>query len=267
LTGLFELFEGDNLPTLTGSEEDTLALGLITIIISLFAAYCIYRASGERSTDLNRRIGWLLGAFIPGIIGFTTAGLIWILAGGLFIGTSVLLFIDLVNEFREKDLELIPEIPRWKRTTILVGALVILVPVIFGGFLTIMELAHMEQDGSEFFVKPMDQVVREGLQGEGSRSEVTGVMIIHIVMVIGALVALITGQLGARTLTISASVVIVVSLLFFFFLLPNILFIEGAKFSQFDGEHFSALSGGWFMAMFGSLLLLGSQLYNKEEKS
>jgi len=265
LTGLFQLLTGGSLPTLTGNKEDNLALGLITIIISIFAAYCIYRASEETSTDPNRRIGWLLGAFIPGVIGFTTAGLIWILAGGLFIGTSILLVIDLIHEFREKSLDIIPKLPRWKRTIIFAGSLSILIPIILGNFITVTELAHLEQDGNEYFVKPIDQVTMESSQGDDSSSEVTGVMMINIVMLLGAFVAFITGNLGAKILTIASAVIIAVSLLFFFFLLPNILFVEGAKFSQFDGDHFSALSGGWFMAMFGSLLLLVSQLYKKEE--
>ncbi|MGA1792328.1 MAG: hypothetical protein ACMUHM_00095 [Thermoplasmatota archaeon] len=264
ITGLVVLTAGDSIPALTGNKEDTLALGLITIIISIFAAYCIHRASKETSTDLNRRIGWLLGAFIPGIIGFTTAGLIWILPGGLFIGTSVLLMVDLIDEFKEKDLDLFPEQPRWKRTVILAGALVILIPVIFGGFVPTTEMAHLEQDGDEYFVRPIDRVIVEGAGGEDSSSEVTGVMMIHIVMIIGAMVALITGQVGARILTIASAVIVAVSLLFFFLLLPNIMFVEGAKFSQFDAEHFSALSGGWFMAMFGSLLLLISQFLKRE---
>ncbi|MGA1820071.1 MAG: hypothetical protein ACMUHU_03580 [Thermoplasmatota archaeon] len=264
LAGLIQLVFGSDLGILTGNKDNPFALGLVTILLSAFALYCSYRASNETSTDVNKRLAWILGILLPAGICFTTAGLIWMVPGILLLGASLRFIRDLKREFEEKDLELIPEIPRWKRTVILAGALVILIPVIFGGFVPTTELAYLEQDGDEYFVRPIERVVIEGAGGEDSSSEVTGVMIIHILMVLGALVALVTGQLGARILTIASAVIVVVSLLFFFFLLPNILFIEGAKFSQFDGEHFSALSGGWFMAMFGSILLLASQFIHHE---
>ncbi|MGA1873345.1 MAG: hypothetical protein ACMUHY_06705 [Thermoplasmatota archaeon] len=263
LTGLVQISAGGNLPALTGNKEDTFVLGLITIIISAFASYCIHRASRETSTDLNRRIGWFLGALIPGVAGFTTVGIIWIVPGGLFLGTTFLLVLDLVEEFDKKDIKIISCMPRWRRVSVLTGFIVIMIPLIFGSFLRSTELASLEGEEEDISVEPMDLVVRESAEGVISRSEVTGVLIVHAVMLIGGIATLVTGQLGARTLTIGFAVLILVALVFFFLFLPNIMFVGGADFTQFQTDHFRALSGGWFMAMFGSLLILATHFIDR----
>jgi len=213
----------------------------------------------ETSTDVNRRIAWFLMTTLPAVLGFVTVGLIWILPGALLIVATVLFIRDLVIDHREKGLGIISEIPHWKRTVVLAGVLVIILPVIFGNYIVPLELAQLEQNENEFHVRPMDQVLREGPDGNTSRSEVSGVMIVHIILIVCSLTALVAGQLGARNITVASGVFICVSLLFFFLLLPNILFSEGSDFTQFEGEHFSAIAGGWFMAFFGSILIVASQ--------
>lgn len=267
IAGLVQLMAGSHAGFLTGSREDTLALGLVTILISAFAIYSSHRASQETSLDRDIRIGWVLGVVIPASIGFMTAGLLWIVPGVFLLAASSLCMREIVREIGREGLRKITRIPVWKRVLLLVGFMSIMFPAVFGGFIGGSELVSLDQGDANFEVRSLDLVVREEPEGATSSSGVTGVLLLHMVMIFGGIIALVTGNLGARTLTISSSLLVLVSLLFFFYLLPNILFIGGAKFSQFDAEHFSALSGGWFMSVFGSLLLLVSQFVERSSAS
>ncbi|MBN1538630.1 MAG: hypothetical protein JW939_00670 [Candidatus Thermoplasmatota archaeon] len=261
--GLIQLVAGSHVGSLNGNNEGTLAPGLLTLLLSAFAIYCSYRASRETSPDLERRIGWVIGIAIPAGIGFMTTGLLWSIPGVVLLAASGSLIREIIREIGEKELKTILSIPIWKRSLLCAGFLLIIFPAVLGSFIEGSELASLEQGGDEYFVRPPDRVLKEEADGTTSSSGVTGVLIIHIMMVFGAIVALITGNLGARTLSISTSLLVLVSLLFFFFFLPNIMFIEGARFSQFEALHFSALSGGWFMSVSGTLLILVPELVIK----
>jgi hypothetical protein len=105
----------------------------------------------------------------------------------------------------------------------------------------------------------MDNIRKEGADGNITNSEVPGVLIVHLVLMIGGSAALISGQIGARTIAILTGVMVMVALVFFFIFIPNLMFIQGARMTQFNGDHFSSISGGWYIAMVGSLLLVVSQ--------
>jgi hypothetical protein len=259
LTGLAQIVSGSKLSSITGHEEDTLILGLLTIISSGFALYCTYRSSRETSTDINKRIAWLLGIAIPSIIGFTTVGFLWILPGPiLFVAVGILIY-EMVKEFEEAGEKVIALVPHWKRTAALAGVFVIIIPLVFGSFTENTELSSFKDDEGTYYIQPLNSVKKEGADGNETSSQVAGIMIVHMVLMIGAFAALVSGQLGARTITIAVGVAIALALLFFFIFIPNILFIEGARMNQFDSDHFSSISGGWYMAMFGAILLVASQ--------
>jgi hypothetical protein len=259
LSGFVHLVSGSRLSSITGHEENTLVLGLLTIIFSGFALYCTYRSSRETSIDINRRIAWLLGILIPSVICFTTVGFLWILPGFVFFIAVGILVYEMIKEFEEAGELIIATVPYWKRTTTLAGVFVIIIPLVFGTFTENTELSSFKDDEGTYYIHPMSSVKKEGIDGNETSSQVIGVMIVHMVLMIGAFSALISGQLGARTITIGVGVGIALALLFFFIITPNILFIEGARMSQFDADHFSSISGGWYMAMFGTILLVASQ--------
>ena len=259
ISGFVQVVSGSKLSSVTGHEENTLALGLLTIILSIFALYCTYRSSREDSMDVNKRIAWLLGIAIPSITCFTTVGYLWIPPGLIFIVVIGILILEMIREFEEAGEKVIASVPHWKRTAALAGVFVILIPLVFGSFTENTELSSYKDEDGSYFVQPMDSVKKEGNDGSVTNSGVAGVMIVHLVLMIGAFSALISSQLGARTVTITVGVILLITLLFFFIFIPNILFIEGAQMVQFDSDHFSSLSGGWYMAVLGSILLIGSQ--------
>ncbi len=267
LSGLVQLIGGENISTITGHKDDTFILGLLTIIISGLAIYCVFRSSRETKMDINRRIGWFLGISIPAILCFFTVGYLWILSSVLLLVSTGIFINDMIKEFKESGESIISSLPHWKRTVALVGVLLIMIPLVFGSFTENTELASFQDEEGSYYIKPMATVERAGQNS--TSSTVTGVLLVHLILLIGGIVALISGQLGARSITIFGGVVIMVTLLFFFFFIPNILFIQGAQMTQFDKDHFSSISGGWYIAVFGAAVLIASQLIgpNKEDSS
>jgi hypothetical protein len=265
VAGLVQLVSGTGISSLTGHDENITAMAFLTIILSGFSIYSSFRSSRESSTDINVRMAWLLGAAIPGTVCFLTAGYLWIIPF-LLLSVSTGMFIrEMKKEFEGSDDRIIRAIPHWKRTAAIAGIIFILITLLFGSFTERTELASFDDGENSYLVQPVSTVKREGADGSSSSSRVPGVLIVNLILLLGSVSALISSQLGARTITIVSGVIIIINLILFFIMIPNILFNEGARMTQFDPDHFVSISGGWYLSLFGALLLIGSQLLRSNE--
>jgi len=260
IAGLIQLSAGGRLRNITGHEDDHFILGLITIILSIFSLYCIYHAERGTSKDITRRTAPLIGIWIPALVCFNTAGLLWFLPGALLIASIVLFSLELRREIRNSGDRYIPEIPRWKRLLIASGVILAVSPVLVGWVLDPLSLAVHEDDYGSYSIKPMDKVEHEHLNGTVTGSEVTGVMMVHGGLLIGGGMMLVGGQLGSKPITIGGGALSLVMLLFFLIMAPVILFNEGAEIEHFSGEHFRALSWGFLLSLIGIITVMVSRL-------
>ncbi|MGA1848194.1 MAG: hypothetical protein ACMUHB_02540 [Thermoplasmatota archaeon] len=257
--GLIQLTAGGSLEGITGSKDSPFILGLITIILSGFSLYCVYHAKKGTSKDITKRIAPLIGISIPALVCFTTVGFLWFVPGPLLIVSVVLYSLKLHREIATEENWDIPEIPRWKRVLIAAGVILALSPVFLGWALEPLSLAVHNSNDEVYSVKPMDAVEHEHSNGTVTRSEVTGVLIVHAGLLIGGGVMLVGGQLGSKTVAVGGAVFSVMILLLFFVMIPVIMFNEGAEIDHFSGEHFSALSMGFLFSLIGTAAVMISQ--------
>ena len=123
------------------------------------------RSSREASTDVNKRIAWLLGIAVSSITCFTTVGYLWIPPGLIFIVVIGILILEMIREFEEAGEKVIASVPHWKRTAALAGVFVIIIPLVFGTFTENTELSSYKDEDGSYFVQPMDSVRKEGNDG------------------------------------------------------------------------------------------------------
>jgi hypothetical protein len=266
LLGFVQILAGEAILSNPWIDDSSFMFGLITIILSIASIYFAYRASRETSSDMDRKLGWLVGLMVPSVLCFFLVGILWFIPGLLLFGSALLLLKVMLHELNEAGVDHTTKVPRWKRRIVVVGALFLLVPVLFGGFVPRMELGSYTDGDDEYVIRPMDGVVHiEG--GETvSSSALTGILIVHVILLMAGIISVIYGQIGARTVTIMVGLVTGISLLILFLMLPNILFIEGAQFEQFTPEHFSSISGGFYVAFFGTLMLIVSQFIGPRDE-
>lgn len=85
--GVVQLTYGSSIPDWTGNKQDTLGLGLVTIVLSVLAGVALWRLL--RESALWRRIVCTVVALTCAVICFTTAGALWYLPGPLLIVATV----------------------------------------------------------------------------------------------------------------------------------------------------------------------------------
>ena len=146
----------------------------------------------------------------------------------------------------------------------IIGPVLVLIPVLFGSFVEGTELASFEDEEAQYFIRPMTRVesVKDG--EENSHSQVTGILMVHLTLLIAGMVCLISTHIGARIVAIIGAITVILSLLLLFIFIPNIMFVEGGRMVQFDSDHLLSLSGGWFSSMAGGLLFLTLQFIKKK---
>jgi hypothetical protein len=259
IAGLIQLSAGGRLSDITGHKDDPFTLGIITIILSGFSLYCVYHAEKGTSKDLTKRIAPILGISIPAIACFTTVGYLWFLPGPLLFSSAVIYLISLRREIGEGDGWGLPPIPLWRRWVIAIGALLAVSPFLLGWAVDPLSLAVHEADDEKYMVGPVDVVEHEHANGTITRSEVTGVLIVHAGLLLGGGVMLVGGQLGSRPLAIGGGAFSLLILLMFFIMMPTILFNQGAEMDDLSSAHFGALSFGFFLSVTGTLAVIISQ--------
>jgi hypothetical protein len=89
VAGLTQATVGDRIPEWTGAKQSPLALGLLTVLLSLVAGFA---AARQRHTDLSpgARAGCAFGLVGPALLCLTTVGRLWFLPAVLLLAAGAL---------------------------------------------------------------------------------------------------------------------------------------------------------------------------------
>jgi hypothetical protein len=88
LAGLTQTTLGSRIPGWTGHKDSPVALGLLTIGLSVIGLLCALLLRRRPELSPARRIAAGVGFFVPGGLCFSTAGTLWYLPGVLLLGAS-----------------------------------------------------------------------------------------------------------------------------------------------------------------------------------
>lgn len=100
VAGLVELTTGPSIRSWVGDKQDTTRLGITTTLLALIAltaALYLRRAL----TSPGQRLAIAAGLLVPGLIGFTTVGRLWLVPGPLLVTAGVLVASSLRTEITE----------------------------------------------------------------------------------------------------------------------------------------------------------------------
>ncbi len=87
VAGLAELTIGPSIRSLVGDKLDTTRLGLTTMLLGVVALTAAIALRREERTG-GRRLAVAAGLAVPGLVGFTTVGDLWLLPGPLLLGAG-----------------------------------------------------------------------------------------------------------------------------------------------------------------------------------
>jgi hypothetical protein len=85
VAGIVQATVGARIPNWTGAKDSPVALGLLTIVLSLLAAGCALGLARISRSQLGHRLALALGLLIPAGLCFSTVGRLWFLPGPLLL--------------------------------------------------------------------------------------------------------------------------------------------------------------------------------------
>ncbi|MET3803017.1 MFS family permease [Nakamurella sp. UYEF19] len=88
LAGLAQTTLGSRIPEWTGHKASLVALGLLTVGLSVIGVLCALLLLRHPELTPQRRIAVAVGLFVAGGLCFSTAGILWYLPGVLLLGAS-----------------------------------------------------------------------------------------------------------------------------------------------------------------------------------
>lgn len=89
LAGLIQATVGSGIPDWSGGKANPVALGLLTIGLSVIGVLCALVLQRNPGVAPERRIAAAVGLLVPGALCFTTVGMLWYLPGVLMVTASV----------------------------------------------------------------------------------------------------------------------------------------------------------------------------------
>lgn len=264
LAGLVELSIGAQIRSWIGNKENPVILGLVTILLSgmALAAFIVVRKREAQTND--RKLMIFLGTLLPTVICFTTVGRLWYLPG-------TLLMIAVV--FLVKDLWMTPQVKVTSEPSGLawrlmsgIGSLVIILSVGLAFWKSAFGLFHAEvsvmADRIRYDVLPMDFVRKTVLSNDVmvlENVEVTPVMFIYLLLIVGAVLVFIASLTASRLFTRIGGGIAFLGLLLFLALLPDIL----AQVYYEPGflNLLKSLGWGWYISLIGISFTLIANLF------
>jgi hypothetical protein len=268
LAGLIELSIGAQIRPWIGNKENPAVLGLVTLLLSGMALMAVMSARKLETPTSDSKLTIFLGVFLPAVICFTTVGRLWYLPGPLLIGTALLLAYEY---WVSPSLSGAPETfsnTEWVRRIIGgIGSVTILTSVGMAFWKSQFGLFQSEVLGNaeriRIQVLPMDFVRRIYLSGSMTTVEdieVSQVMIVYLLLILGAGLAFIASLTASRLFIGIGSAIVLTGLLIYLVWLPGIL----AQ-AQYTSEGLLNLIGslgwGWHISTTGMSLTLIASLF------
>lgn len=266
LAGLIELSIGAQIRPWIGNKENPTALGLVTLLLSGLALGAIISARNIDMPTNDKKLAIFLGVFLPSVICFTTVGRLWYLPGPLMIVAALLLAHEYwLSPPTAGAPGIVAGIGSAGRIIGGIGSVLIFAAFGLAFWRSQFGLFHsevlVEAELVQFDVLPMDFVRRAYLSGSAmtiENVEVSRVMIVYILLILGAALAFIASLTASRLFIGIGGGVAFAGLILFLIWLPGIL----TQVQHPAGDLFNlmgSLSWGWYLSLVGmSLTLIAS---------
>lgn len=93
-SGLAQATVGSSIPQWSGDKASPLALGLLTVALSLLSVWCARTLGGSGEITDGRRLAAVAGLIVPGLLCFSTVGNLWFVPGALLLLTAAVALRD-----------------------------------------------------------------------------------------------------------------------------------------------------------------------------
>lgn len=271
LAGLVELGIGSQIRPWIGNKEAPAILGLVTMLLSGLALAAVTVARKREAQTNDGKLAIFLGVLLPAAICFTTVGRLWYLPGTLLVGSAALLAYEFWIAAPPKANPGTSSDKGW-RLIAGIGSLVILGSIGMAFWNSRFGLFQAEAligaDRIRFAILPIDLVRRTALANGAlavENVEVSQVMIIYILLILGAVLACIASLTASRLFTGMGDGIVFIGLLLCLAWLPGIM----AQ-AQYAGDTLNlirSLGWGWHLATVGMILILASSLFKVRRAS
>jgi hypothetical protein len=259
LAGLVELSIGSQIRPWIGDKENPVVLGIVTLLLSGMAFAVMIIASRRDALTRDGKLGIFLGVLLPAAICFTTVGRLWYLPGILLMGSVLMLAFEFWIKPQAGELPAAHK--RTRKTIATVGSLLILVSIglafwksTFGLFLAEIPV---RADRVRLEILPMDFVRRTTFSKGASlieNLETSQVMVIYILLIVGAVLALIASLASSRLFTGIGGGVVLIGLLLTLVWLPWIL--SPTQYAPAYASLLRSLGWGWYLSAAGMVMIL-----------
>ena len=265
LAGLVELGMGPQIRPWIGNKENPAILGLVTILLSGMALAAAAVARKQEANTNDGKLAIFLGVLFPAAICFTTVGRLWYLPGSLLVGSAALL----AYEFWIAPLPSAtpgPSSDKGWRLIAGIGSLVILCSIGMAFWNSQFGMFQAEvlirADRIRFEILPIDFVRRTALANGAltvENVEVSQVMIIYILLILGAVLAFIASLTASRLFTGIGGGIVLIGLILCLVWLPGIM--AQAQYADDYLNLVRSFGWGWYLATAGMILILASSLF------
>jgi hypothetical protein len=259
LAGLVELSIGTQIRPWIGDKENPVVLGIVTLLLSGMVFVSMTIASKRDALTNDGKLAIFLGVLLPTAICFTTVGRLWYLPGILLVVSVLSLAYEFWLKPQARDVPVSSE--RTRRMIAAIGSLVILTSIGLAFWKSKFGLFQVEipvrVDCLRLEILPMDFVRRTALTNGAmliENIESSQVMVVYILLIVGAVLALISSLTSSRLFTKIGGAVVLIGLLLFLIWLPSIL-----SQAQYIPEYpclLKSLGWGWYLSVTGMVMIL-----------
>lgn len=278
IVGFIEFSIGSSIPELIGNKEDSITLGIVTMLLCTLALASNLHGYFKKEPSKNIIIAIIIGQLLPVVICFTTVGLLWFILGPILLLGIVFqireYWINKTVQLKTKEETIAFQIMgrqisgKLAKKISITCSIMALSSVFMGFFTDFFSLYYLKiSHGNSvhyYWILPMDfikHVVVKGGNSKISYIENTLIMIIYVMIIIGGALALIASLTASRPFIIIGGIIILFGLILFILLLPGIL--QSVGYNIYEMKGISTLGLGWYVPLIcGMLIILGGLFIN-----
>jgi hypothetical protein len=265
LAGLIELGVGSQIRPWIGNKENPAVLGLVTMLLSGMALAAVTVTRRQKAHTNDGKLAIFLGVLFPAVICFTTVGRLWYLPGTLLVGSAALLAYEFWIAPPPSATPGTSSDKGW-RLIAGIGSLMILGSIGMAFWNSRFGLFQAEvlsgADRIRFAILPIDFVRRTALANGAqivANVEVSQVMIIYILLILGAVLAFIASLTASRFFAGMGGGIVLIGLILCLIWLPGIM--AQAQYADDYINLIRSLGWGWYLATAGMILILASSVF------